>query len=373
MLGKKIIYFITSLFRINCRQMRTQPNIFIGSSSEAKAQAETIASSLKRVGALPRPWWDTLPRNKTLLEGLEETLKICNAAIILVGEDDWRAMRGDSAMVPRDNTLFEYGLFSGRYGRESVLLVTLGDPALPGDLNGLLCHSIEEITAETLRDWVNSLNYGMNDDLSQAVYDDISLSGVQAIHAVDVIGPSAWASPQTYRYVAQQFRKYVDIKGNPGESTRLLSHRIYKSTEAAINKAKAAGLRESRSFLADVASVRQETSNFEVSRILLWSEEELVTSIGEGVVDFHETFDVPLFFLSREILHKDRKFDYLFVSGAIEREPVVYYGSRENGFATYKGKGVIKGLGNVKEKYEGLLQDKQLLVARDALDLLLSE
>jgi hypothetical protein len=59
-------------------------------------------------------------------------------AVLVVTPDDVRERRGEVAEIPRDNVVFEIGLFIGRFGRERTFIVC--DPAsvtLPTDLIGI--------------------------------------------------------------------------------------------------------------------------------------------------------------------------------------------------------------------------------------------
>ncbi|MDD1820524.1 nucleotide-binding protein, partial [Pseudomonas aeruginosa] len=73
------------------------------------------------------------------LESLEEQLDECDFAIAIAQPDDSVTMREETKNTPRDNVIFELGLFVGRLGRaRTFLLEPRGDEVhLPSDLKGL--------------------------------------------------------------------------------------------------------------------------------------------------------------------------------------------------------------------------------------------
>ena len=58
----------------------------------------------------------------TFIEALEEELAQSDFAVLTLTPDDQTESRGKVSMAPRDNVLFELGLFMGRLGRNRTLL-----------------------------------------------------------------------------------------------------------------------------------------------------------------------------------------------------------------------------------------------------------
>jgi len=75
----------------------------------------------------------------TTLSSLEKALPDFDFAILVLTLDDSARVREQIAKVPRDNVLFELGLFMGFRGSHHVFVVhcTAGDTKLPSDLAGL--------------------------------------------------------------------------------------------------------------------------------------------------------------------------------------------------------------------------------------------
>jgi hypothetical protein len=369
--------------------------IFIGSSTESKVEAGWVAEILDELGEDVVAWWEHFDggkAGKTVVECIEQAANECGAAVLVAAEEDVLTMRGEKAVVPRDNVLLEYAWFVGRRGRSRAVLATLGDPTLPGDLDGLCTlrldrprpaavraqrESFKRLNRPKLKQWLQEArrveNYGMEDTLTRGTYRLLRLAGLRAVRAVDVVGPSAWSDPQTYSYVAPQFRKYVDINAQPNNSTMLVSKGLLQAITLAIANFKQAMSsspdNRSRSVLAGAALLPKEIPEMEMSRILMWTSEELMSPAGECVVAFHEAFHVPLFFLQTDPNSPARSVDYILFETGETTEG--YYGYRDQGYATeLLERGGIPGLGDPKREYARLLKSKKLLLAADALSML---
>jgi len=118
-------------------------DIFIGSSkevSENQLLLKIAAIVQSKCGINPIKW-DDMPSpfepGKFILESLEELLDKVDASIFICSEDDEVWYRGEKVGQPRDNVIFEHGLFSGKLGRQNSIIVTYGEVKLPTDLNGI--------------------------------------------------------------------------------------------------------------------------------------------------------------------------------------------------------------------------------------------
>jgi hypothetical protein len=120
------------------------PKVFIASSSPglpvARALSESISRQLKRRVA-PRVWDKVFELSQTNIENLESEVEAADFAIAVLTADDKRVKAGEEIprAIPRDNVIFEIGLFMGRLGRKRCLLVQDDqfDLQLPSDLAGL--------------------------------------------------------------------------------------------------------------------------------------------------------------------------------------------------------------------------------------------
>ena len=114
------------------------PRVFIGSSRESLPAAEAVKASLARVSK-PIVWSKgVFGPDKFTLEALEDQAKTMDFAVMVFGPDDVIFSRGKRFDGPRDNVLFELGLFMGALGRKRAFVVSPSGKQLkvPSDLLG---------------------------------------------------------------------------------------------------------------------------------------------------------------------------------------------------------------------------------------------
>jgi CRP/FNR family transcriptional regulator, cyclic AMP receptor protein len=113
--------------------------VFIASSSEGLNVAEKVQSLL--LGELKRPadvklWNRAFDLSATYIESLEKEMAHADFAILVLTPDDVTISRQRKTSAPRDNVIFELGLFMGRLGRARCFIIqekTAG-LKLPSDL-----------------------------------------------------------------------------------------------------------------------------------------------------------------------------------------------------------------------------------------------
>jgi CRP/FNR family transcriptional regulator, cyclic AMP receptor protein len=117
-----------------------KPLIFLGSSREALP----VAASLRDLVQCPeidvRVWTDgVFGASRFPMEGLEAQLDAADFAVLVAAPDDLVISRGEPSEAPRDNVIFELGLFMGALTRKrTFMLVPRGvDLKIPTDLLGL--------------------------------------------------------------------------------------------------------------------------------------------------------------------------------------------------------------------------------------------
>ena len=145
---------------------REQPAIFIGSSSEGLAVAQCIHKSLLRRPLVPQLWSDGVFQcSQTTIEELARLTTETDFAIIVMTADDVTHSRGRKKESPRDNVIFELGLFMGALSRQRTFIVAPQgvDLKIPTDLLGLtllrytkrsgrsLAQSLQSVTGELYR------------------------------------------------------------------------------------------------------------------------------------------------------------------------------------------------------------------------------
>jgi len=132
----------------------TKPKIFIGSSNQGLEYANKIKEYFdndKNYDA--HVWTSEFTKNNVTIECLEKILQNFQYSIFVFTPDDTITIEKDGSKtekkIPRDNVIFEYGLFYGKYSRTKTFLV------LPQDY---------ETTMKTMSD-IKGLNpYTYTDD-----------------------------------------------------------------------------------------------------------------------------------------------------------------------------------------------------------------
>jgi hypothetical protein len=114
-----------------------KPRVFIGCSVEGLRYAKIIQMQLS-AGVHARIWNQGV---FGLMRGTLETLVAernnYDYAILVLTPDDTRMKRSQKGPIPRDNVVFELGLFMGALGRERVFMVVQNGTELPTDLAGI--------------------------------------------------------------------------------------------------------------------------------------------------------------------------------------------------------------------------------------------
>lgn len=131
--------------RLTQRNEHVQPSseaalVFIICSVEALPVAREIQNQFQHDKFFVKVWTEgTFKASKYALDSLEEQLDESDFGIAIVTPDDLVQSRGGEQGAPRDNVIFELGLFVGRLGRNrSFLVEPRGEEVrLPSDLTGI--------------------------------------------------------------------------------------------------------------------------------------------------------------------------------------------------------------------------------------------
>lgn len=121
----------------------TKPRVFVGSSTEHGKYGAAMKKLLEEEGTLSVTYWKDLFGVAGALTAIEVLSKAAEEqfdfAVFVLSPDDVLTLRGESSNVPRNNVIFEMGLFIGSLGRNCVFLVTSDkrDSKLPGDMGGV--------------------------------------------------------------------------------------------------------------------------------------------------------------------------------------------------------------------------------------------
>src|SRR5262245_46825866 len=115
-----------------------KPRIFLGSSGKQAKLLQAIARGLEDVADV-EPWTTTFNPGRSTLERLVELSQEVDFAAFVFAQDDWTTTDATEAgeASPRDNVVFEAGLFGGALGIRRTFILHANGSKLPSDLLGL--------------------------------------------------------------------------------------------------------------------------------------------------------------------------------------------------------------------------------------------
>jgi hypothetical protein len=129
-----------------------KPRIFLGSSGKQEKLLQALARGLEDVAHV-EPWTTSFSPGTTTLERLLELAHEVDFAALVFAQDDWTTSSplassppGSGGASPRDNVVFEAGLFGGVLGMRRTFILHASGSKLPSDLLGLTCVRYGEAT-----------------------------------------------------------------------------------------------------------------------------------------------------------------------------------------------------------------------------------
>jgi Predicted nucleotide-binding protein containing TIR-like domain len=153
-----------------------KPRVFVGSSSEANPVVKALIKKLSRVAHMV-PWWES-PEFKPmtsvlsgLLEAVDEGVSKYDFGLFVLTPDDVIRSRQRQSRTPRDNVLFELGLFLGSFGPKRTFATlqletkNVDKVKVPSDFHGIIIptftapknrtfdHTIEKV-AKQFKDFI---------------------------------------------------------------------------------------------------------------------------------------------------------------------------------------------------------------------------
>jgi Predicted nucleotide-binding protein containing TIR-like domain len=118
-----------------------KPRIFLGSSGQQEKLVEALTQGLQDIADVD-PWTTAFNPGVSTLERLVELTREVDFAAFVFAQDDWttKEVSPDAASgqaSPRDNVVFEAGLFGGALGIRRTFILHANGAKLPTDLLGL--------------------------------------------------------------------------------------------------------------------------------------------------------------------------------------------------------------------------------------------
>lgn len=116
-----------------------RPTVFIGSTGERSDIADAMVQHLSSVAEVTH-WEDAFPPGPTIYDNLMSLKDNFDFAVFVLTADDFINSRDKEYQVPRDNVIFELGLFLGSIGTGRVFAVIDKNvpTKLPTDLTGVV-------------------------------------------------------------------------------------------------------------------------------------------------------------------------------------------------------------------------------------------
>jgi len=132
-----------------------KPRIFLGSSGQQEQLVQALTRGLEDIARV-EPWMTSFNPGTNTLERLVELAHEVDFAVLAFARDDWTATSAPSSpsagagqAAPRDNVVFEAGLFGGALGMRRIFILHASGSKLPSDLLGLTCVRYSDATTPT--------------------------------------------------------------------------------------------------------------------------------------------------------------------------------------------------------------------------------
>jgi hypothetical protein len=154
-----------------------KPRIFLGSSAAQTKLLQSLTRGLEDIAQV-EPWTASFNPGTTTLGRLLELTREVDFAAFVFARDDW-TVKGAAASEagqasPRDNVVFEAGLFGGVLGMRRTFILHASGAKLPTDLLGLTCIRYgEELTTAEIK--------GINQKLRKAIETEGRVVGIEGL------------------------------------------------------------------------------------------------------------------------------------------------------------------------------------------------
>jgi Predicted nucleotide-binding protein containing TIR-like domain len=127
-----------------------KPRVFLGSSGQQTKLLNAITRGLEDVADV-EPWTTTFNPGRSTLDRLVELSREVDFAAFVFAQDDWTTTAASESgeASPRDNVVFEAGLFGGALGIRRTFILHANGSKLPTDLLGLTAVRYDPATSAT--------------------------------------------------------------------------------------------------------------------------------------------------------------------------------------------------------------------------------
>jgi len=220
----------------------TKPRIFLGSSGKQAKLLQSLTRGLEDVADV-EPWTTTFNPGTSTLERLVELTHEVDFAAFVFAQDDWTTNEVATAdpdapaqASPRDNVVFEAGLFGGVLGMRRTFILHANGAKLPTDLLGLTCVRYDTPTtpAETK---------AINQKLRKAIEAEGRLAAIEGLWWQFSLTARSEHEPSAISLlrITRDRSGTLEVKGDSWQEDGTLSARYW--SEAAKEKADPSGVR----------------------------------------------------------------------------------------------------------------------------------
>lgn len=216
-----------------------KPRIFLGSSAKQEKLLEALTTGLEDIAHVV-PWTTSFNPGTTTLERLLELTREVDFATFAFAQDDWTSTSpalspsGSGLASPRDNVVFEAGLFGSALGMRRTFILHASGSKLPTDLLGLTCVRYGEPSDEEIG--------VINDKLRKAIENQGRLSRIEGQwwqFSLTERGPREPSAVSLLR-IARDRDGTLELSGRSWQEDGALSARYW--SEAAKEKKEPSGI-----------------------------------------------------------------------------------------------------------------------------------
>src|SRR4051794_8557510 len=144
-----------------------KPRVFLGSAAQQEKILNAPPRGLQDIADV-EPWTTVFNPGISALDRLVELTREVDFAVFVFAQDDWTTNGGSpdtgvGEASPRDNVVFEAGLFGGALGIRRTFILHANGAKLPSDLLGLTTIRYEPDTTPAI---VRQINQKLRDAVS---------------------------------------------------------------------------------------------------------------------------------------------------------------------------------------------------------------
>jgi hypothetical protein len=218
-----------------------KPRIFLGSSGKQAKLLQALTRGLEDVAHVD-PWTTSFNPGTTTLERLVELAHEVDFAAFVFARDDWTTISPAASPPPetgqdspRDNVVFEAGLFGGVLGMRRTFILHARGSKLPSDLLGLTCVRYgDAATPSEMR--------AVNQKLRQAIENEGRLARIEGLwwqFSLTERGPREPSAVSLLR-ISRDREGALELRGRSWQEDGSLSARYW--SEAAKEKKEPSGV-----------------------------------------------------------------------------------------------------------------------------------